>query len=334
MPVEKGEPGFVRINRGANRQQAVNSNRNYWKFGFLIACLALLMVSLIAGQLGINASHNAHVAETAIAYASTLQPVLQSALQHNIASSISARSIVPHLNPTAIASQDQPVNLLSSRLILRSNNLEYANYDQAVLVSLEAYRLNHSVEALSNLLAILEVHTGLSSYLPGNTGLVNCVAVSPNGTTIASGGDDGAILLWDLVTRKLLAGPLVGHSGPVNDIAFSPDGKLLASAGDDGLIILWDVASGKPFGRPLVATTSPIKSISFSPDGELLTSGDQNGDLILWDLATRRPVGSPLNGHMGQIYKVAFSPTGNLVASGDEDGTIKPLDVKNHKLLG
>ena len=76
------------------------------------------------------------------------------------------------------------------------------------------------------------------------TSVVNSVAFSPDGKTLASGSEDATIKLWDVASGKELR-TLAGHSGCVDSVAFSPDGKTLASGSDDSTIKLWDVASGK-----------------------------------------------------------------------------------------
>src|SRR5215216_6578039 len=60
-----------------------------------------------------------------------------------------------------------------------------------------------------------------------DTPLVSSVAFSPDGRTLASGSEDGAIILWDIVGRQPLAQPLHSYSDYVESIAFSPDGRTL-----------------------------------------------------------------------------------------------------------
>ena len=74
----------------------------------------------------------------------------------------------------------------------------------------------------------------------GHTSLVNSVAFSPDGKTLASGSRDATIRLWDVASGREFK-TLKGHLSDVDSIAFSPDGKTLASASDDKTIKLWDV---------------------------------------------------------------------------------------------
>jgi WD40 repeat protein len=74
--------------------------------------------------------------------------------------------------------------------------------------------------------------------LRAHVGGANTVAFSPDGRMLATGGADGAIVIWDaieFVERRRL----VGHAGEVFAVTFSPDGRLLASASGDGSVKLW-----------------------------------------------------------------------------------------------
>ena len=68
--------------------------------------------------------------------------------------------------------------------------------------------------------------------------MVQAVAYSPGGRTIASGSADKAIQLWDPTTGRDRC-TLVGHTGRVLSLTFSPDGTILASGDSGGTIRLW-----------------------------------------------------------------------------------------------
>jgi WD40 repeat protein len=91
---------------------------------------------------------------------------------------------------------------------------------------------------------------GMKSSLKGHEGLIDSIAFSPDGKTLASGGYDtpaGGVILWDVATGKERARMTVrprGGRAPANRVgavAFSPDGRWLASGASDGGVVLWDV---------------------------------------------------------------------------------------------
>lgn len=68
------------------------------------------------------------------------------------------------------------------------------------------------------------------------------LALSPDGTQIATNGDDMAIKLWDVPYATCTA-TLHGHTKCVKGLAYSPDGKHLASASKDRTVKLWDASA-------------------------------------------------------------------------------------------
>ncbi|CAE6472700.1 unnamed protein product [Rhizoctonia solani] len=158
--------------------------------------------------------------------------------------------------------------------------------------------------------------------LNGHSDAVYSVAFSPDGKSFASGGRNGALILWGTGSGKMLFDPLMGHSKRINSIAFSPDGAQLASGSEDKTIRLWSSLTGAPVGSPFQGHTRVIRSVVFSPCGNYLVSGSEDMTVRVWDVMGGQSIAT-FQGHTDKVLSVAFSPDGTQIASGSADTTIR-----------
>ncbi len=158
-----------------------------------------------------------------------------------------------------------------------------------------------------------------------HSGPVHCIAFSPDGKTLASGGVDAAVRLWEIATGKEIR-QFKGEAYLFEAVAFSPGDKVLAAA-SFRVIYLWDVASGKEIGR-LKGHDQDVSALAFSGDGKRLASASEDKTLRLWDVEARRQLGE-FKGHDAAVNCVALSADGHLLASGSEDFTVRTWESDN-----
>ena len=222
------------------------------------------------------------------------------------------------------AATDQRDLAISRQVATEASQLRSTDIALAMQLSLAAYRVSPTTEALSSLLDSTATQAATRLLGPGRAGLQS-VAFSPGDSVLAAGGDDGTVRLWD-VRRPghpvLVGGPLAGP-GIATSVVFSPDGRTLAVASSSGTVRVWGVSAP---GRPVLLdrlATGPVNSVAFSPNGQLLAAGSSDGQVFVWSAGRL----SSMSAGIGGVNAVAFSPDGRLLAAGGSTGLIRLWDV-------
>ena len=158
--------------------------------------------------------------------------------------------------------------------------------------------------------SIAEEHVGATSLDFSPDGRLLAVAT---GNSRYSGGLDGEVRLYNIVTEKL-CGTMRGEGGGMYQVAFSPSGEKLATAGGDDTVRLWDVESCRE-SATLRGHRHGRISIAFSPDGRCLASAAISEETVrLWDVATGQKRATLKTHTAGGVFSVAFSPDGSILA--------------------
>jgi len=220
--------------------------------------------------------------------------------------------------------------------------------DTAVVAALEALLTDAAVklEAARALDAMegrprpMKVH--LEVTLKGHNSPVTCLAFTPDGKTLISGGGEpgkaGELKLWDVNTEKLKQA-LDGHRELVTALAVTADGRTLASGSGvydkkserwvEGEIKTWNLKTGE-----LIATwhghTKLITALAFLPDGKTLISASEDRDILLWDVEQGQET-RKLKGQSGSITSLAVTADGKFLASASSDRTVRIWDLTTFK---
>jgi WD40 repeat protein len=261
----------------------------------------------------------------------------------------------------------------SRELAARATQYVRNDFPLAALLSLEAYRVDHTADARNAIVTALQ--QPVRGVLWGHTHIVNDIAYSRDGKMLASVSDDGTTRLWDTVGQReikrlssgradtvairpsggVLATGQHGDAGngtvrfwdiatrravgtfrddaAILTVAFSPDGKTVAAGDDAGNVRLLDVPTGRPVGKPLPHPYW-VLGLAFSPDGHLLATACRDGALRLWNPSTGRQVGRPFASRLAQANALAFNRDGTTLAAGYGNSDIALWDVKAHREIG
>jgi WD40 repeat protein/transcriptional regulator with XRE-family HTH domain len=156
----------------------------------------------------------------------------------------------------------------------------------------------------------------------------SAVAYSPDGGTIAVGGQD--VQIWNAATRELIATHALGTGTFVNGLAYSPDGRVLAVAYSDGTAGLLEARTLAPLSAPFrVSTLGNAETVAFSPDGTTLATGGDDGTVRLWSVAdpVRPRQLSSVPDARTYVYTVVFAPDGKTLAAASVDNYTRLWDV-------
>jgi WD40 repeat protein len=192
---------------------------------------------------------------------------------------------------------------------------------------------------------------------------LRALALSPDGRTVFTGGDDGIVRFFNTGTGAP-GRTFAGASGTVHALAVSADGKLLAAC-DDQHVRLWTIADGKPAGN--VTASAVVRALAFHPSADLLASGGDDRAATVWKytvtpaeatqtLSLADPVTALAYGreggalfaasldktvhawrpsseipttlaHPNLVDAVAFQPGGGRLATGGHDGVLRLWDA-------
>ncbi len=168
-----------------------------------------------------------------------------------------------------------------------------------------------------------------TSLFAESIGDIYCVVFSSDNQLIASGGHDGKIAVWHIVTGQNLLS-IKAHAGFVMGLAFIDNNTKLVSTGIDKHVKIWDIATGCLMQS--WQSSAAIYKILVINDDQTLVCNGENHEILLWDIATTKII-KRFTGHSAIVMDMAVHPQGNILASSSFDTTIKLWDITTGECL-
>jgi len=185
----------------------------------------------------------------------------------------------------------------------------------------------------------VRIQNHCTATLRGHTQEVCGLSWSPDGSMLASGGNDNKLCLWDAAlsagvgsTSTFATTPTftcTQHQAAVKALAWCPwERNLLATGGGtaDRCIKFWNTKTGACLNS--IDTGSQVCSLLWSPtEKEILSShGFSQNQLCLWRYPSMSKV-KELTGHTARVLHMAMSPDGTQVVSAAADETLRFWDI-------
>ncbi|XP_029169932.1 periodic tryptophan protein 2 homolog [Nylanderia fulva] len=153
---------------------------------------------------------------------------------------------------------------------------------------------------------------------------MNCLAYSPDGQYIITGGDDGKVKLWNTLTGFCTL-TFHEHASSISGVLFSHNRKFVASASLDGTVRAYDLARYRNFRTLTSPRPVQFSCLAIDRSDEFIAAGGQDFfDVYLWSmkLGTLLEI---LSGHEGPVASLAFNPNpaSTELVSASWDKTVK-----------
>lgn len=198
---------------------------------------------------------------------------------------------------------------------------------------------NQSENSNQNLY-IWDISNGVKTPLIGHTDQVLSLAFAQDGNTLASGGADNKILLWDIIDREQI-NQIADRTHWIAGLAFNPEGRqLLAAVGFDRAVNVYEIVTERPLSAELSMNKNGIQEMIYDSDSSLKIGTNQAGTITLWDLdltnpdagdETARSLGPALSGD--EFTNLALSPDETIIALGTQSGDIEIRDTESDALI-
>ncbi|XP_014211564.1 periodic tryptophan protein 2 homolog [Copidosoma floridanum] len=162
----------------------------------------------------------------------------------------------------------------------------------------------------------------------GHSSNMNCVAYSPDGQFIVTGGDDGKIKLWN-TSNGFCTVTFHEHTSSISGILCSKNRKFIVSASLDGTVRAYDLMRYRNFKTFTSPRPVQFACVALDPSDEFIAAGGQDVfEIFLWSMKLGTLV-EILSGHEGPVMSVAFNPNpaSTELASVSWDKTLKFWDA-------
>lgn len=202
------------------------------------------------------------------------------------------------------------------------------------------------IYSLGLAVVIKNIRTNAQAFLRGHTDGITCLALSNDGTKLASGqlcksrGNKAPVIVWDFekATERMgqqadqsdaLLFRLVLHMGKVQDLTFSARDSYLFTVGgqDDNALVCWNMQTGEPIcGTPSGDdSTLVVAAFHVGTNDDLLVTGG-NYTISVWRVDLKHRKFHSLRANLGNLKRIVtcigVSPDDKVAYCGTKTGDL------------
>lgn len=164
----------------------------------------------------------------------------------------------------------------------------------------------------------------------GHFNNMGCLAYSPDGQNIVTGGDDGKVKVWNTSSGFCFV-TFNEHLGGITGVTFNQNGQVVMSASLDGTVRAFDLNRYRNFRTFTSPRPCQFSCLALDHSGDIVCAGGSDTfEVFVWSMQTGRLL-EVLAGHEGPISSLAFSSNKSFLASGSWDKTVKLWDIFESK---
>lgn len=154
--------------------------------------------------------------------------------------------------------------------------------DLAIALGLNAVGINNPPIRSQSTLNDIALAAGTRRVIDTSNSTIETIAYSPDAIQIATGLNNGEIIIWDVATGDEVL-RWQAHDETVTSIDYHPDGTQLVS-GSGGFgenLKVWDASTGDGIVT-IPYHGNRVTSVAYSPDGQFILSGSVDRQFVIW----------------------------------------------------
>jgi WD40 repeat protein len=187
-------------------------------------------------------------------------------------------------------------------------------------------------EELGHLLVIDMTIPDTIYNIDTESGGLNSVDFSADGSYIYTGCDDGSIRVYETSTGMLHHSIPSAHMDAVMSVDVSSSGHYLVSGSKDNMVKVWDILNNYQLVYDWMDPMDDVKAVKFTPDENRVLAGSTD-DMIYAYWMPDGSLDTTLMFHSADVNTLDISADGSFAVSGSNDQSAKMFSLYDYSSM-